>query len=187
MWIKTRLPLAALPLLALLSGSASAENGFYAFGIAGTSRVDTTYDIFNSVDDDQTGFSVGVGFALNQNFSIEAAYLDFGTHRAQTDCPPDLLCLVVPAPARADLSGYSVSLIGSIPLGERWALYGKAGLASWDIQYRGLASAFDRSNNDLLLGAGLQWTWNDRWKLFAEYFGADDELGFAGLGARYRF
>jgi OOP family OmpA-OmpF porin len=183
----TRSPLFALPLLGLLSYSASAEQGYYLFGAAGTSQSDVAYDIFNSVDDDTAGYTIGAGYAFNDNFSLEAAYLDFGSHRAETDCPPDLLCLVVPAPARADLSGYSIALVGNIPLGERWNFYGKAGLTSWDIEFDGLASAFDRSSDDLLLGVGLNWSLNEHWKLFAEYSGTDDELDLAGVGARYRF
>jgi hypothetical protein len=187
MSIKIRSPVLALVLLALSAGSAAGDNGFYVFGAAGTAGSSSAYDIFNAVDDSDSGVSVGAGYAVSRHFSVEAAYLDLGTHRGETDCPPDLLCLIVPAPARADLTGYSVSLIGSLPLGERWAFYGKAGLASWDIEFHGFASVFDRSNDDLLLAAGLRWSANDRWKLFAEYSSADDELSFAGVGASYRF
>ncbi len=186
MLTRTRSPLLAL-LLVLITGSAAADNGFYVFGAAGTALSSSAYDIFNAVDDTETGYFVGAGYAINRHFSVEAAYLDFGTHQGETDCPPDLLCLIVPAPARADLTGYSISLIGSIPLGERWALYGKAGLARWDIEFHGFASDFDRSWDDRLPGASLKWSVSDRWKLLAEYSDVVDELAFAGVGASYRF
>jgi opacity protein-like surface antigen len=48
-------------------------------------------------------------------------------------------------------------------------MYGKVGLVGWEIEFKDISSAFDTSGKDFLYGAGLRWSIDDHWKVFAEY------------------
>jgi opacity protein-like surface antigen len=85
------------------------------------------------------------------------------------------------------LTAYSLSVIGSIPLTDRFDVFGQVGIASWDVDFKGISSAFDASGEDLLYGAGLRWSMDDHWMVSVEY--EKVELGFdtAGIGVSYHF
>jgi hypothetical protein len=148
-------------IVALFSEIATAQSGFYVFGAFGNTDTDVALGSLNRVDDDNSSYALGAGYVFTRNISLEGAYLDFGSHRGETDCPPGFTCLVIPVSAQADLTGISLSLIGSIPLTDSLDVYGKFGFISWDIGFNGFSSAFDNSGEDLLYGAGLRWSIDD--------------------------
>jgi hypothetical protein len=187
MLIKKAFIVAAFVLLIIFSRSAAAQSEFYVLGSIGNTSSDASLGSLNRIDDDGSSYSMGAGYAFNNNFSIEGAYLDFGSHDAATDCPPGFSCLVIPVATQADISGISLSLIGSIPLTDRLDAYGKIGLVSWDIEYSGISSAFDISDQDLLYGAGLRMAVNEDWTVFAELEKVQLDLTVASIGVSYHF
>ncbi len=66
-------------------------------------------------------------------------------------------------------------------------MFGKVGFVSWDIDFIGISSAFNASGEDLLFGAGLRWSIDDHWKVFAEYEKVELDLNTASIGVRYHF
>ncbi len=178
---------AGVLVLALISDTAVAQSGFYIFGDVGNTDFDISFNAQNRIDGDTDSYAFGAGYTVNRNFSLEAAYQDFGSQNATTDCPPGFACagLVVPLLTKADLTAYSLSVIGSIPLTDKLDVYGQVGIASWDVNYKGISSVFDTSGEDLLYGAGLRWTIVDNWKVLVEY--EKFELGFdtASIGVSY--
>ncbi len=175
--------------LVALSDVAIATQGVYVFGSYGSTGTDVSLDTATRVDDSRGSFRIGAGYAVNRNFSLEAAFHKFAGQSATTDCPPDFACagLVVPLVTRADSTAYSLSFIGSVPVTDRFGVFGKVGLASWDVDFRGISSAFDASGEDLLYGAGLRWSLDDQWSIFAEYEKLELEVDTAGIGLSYRF
>ena len=175
--------------LAILSDAAIAEGNFYVSGAMGNADADISLNAQNRVYGDDDGYTLGGGYTFNQNLSLEVAYKDFGRQSAATDCPPDFACvaLVIPLTTTADLKAISVSLIGSIPLTEKFELFGEVGIASWDVDYEGISSAFNTSGEDLLYGAGVRWAINDNWKVFVEYGKIDLDFETAGVGMSYHF
>ena len=175
--------------LVLFNDTSVAESDFYVFGKFGKTNSGITFTTENRVDSDNDSYALGVGYTVNQNFSLQAAYQGFGSHNATTGCPPGFACvgLVLPLSTRADLKVVSLSAIGSIPLTDRFDVFGKVGIASWNVDYTGISSAFDTSGEDLLYAAGLRWSIDDNWKISAEY--EKVELGFdtAGIGVSYHF
>jgi predicted porin len=174
-------------IVALFSEVAAAQSGFYVYGAVGNTDSEITLGGLNRVADDNSSYAVGAGYAFNRNISLEGAYLNFGSHFGETDCPPGFTCLVVPVSAGADLTGISLSLIGSLELTARLDVYGKVGIVSWDIDFTGISSAFNASGEDLLYGAGLRWSIDDHWKVFAEYGKVELDLNTASIGVRYHF
>ncbi len=173
--------------LAFVSENAVAESSFYVFGAFGNTDSDVALGGLNRVDDDNSSYSLGAGYALTRNLSLEGAYQDFGRHDGETDCPPGFTCLVIPLSAQADLTGISLSLIGSFPLTGSLDVYAKFGLVSWDIDFKDISSAFDASGEDLHYGAGLRWSIDDHWKVSAEYGKVDLGFDTAGFGVSYHF
>jgi OOP family OmpA-OmpF porin len=177
----------AVLMLALFSNAAHAQNDFYLLAALGATNSDVALGGINRVDDDNVGYALGAGYAFSPNISIELAYQDFGDQNSETDCPPGYACLVIPVTTRADLTAVSLSILGSVPFTNNLDAYGRLGIASWDIAFNGISSAFDASGEDFLLGAGLRWSLDDRWKIFAEYTRLDLDLDTASLGLSYHF
>lgn len=180
---------AVIVMLAILSDTAIAQSDFYVFGAFGNTNSDISFNAQNRIDGDNDSYELGAGYTVNRNFSLQAAYQVFGSQNATTDCPPGFACagLVLPLRTKADLTAYSLSVIGSIPLTDRFDVFGQVGIASWDVDFKGISSAFDASGEDLLYGAGLRWSMDDHWMVSAEY--EKVELGFdtAGIGVSYHF
>jgi OOP family OmpA-OmpF porin len=176
-------------MLTTLSDTAIAQNGFYVFGAFGNTNSDIYINFDSRVHDDSNSYKFGAGYAVNRNLSIEAAYQVIGSQNAITGCPPDIVCieLVFPLVAKADLTAWSLTVTGSIPLTDRFDVFGKAGIARWDIGFDGISSAFDTSDEDLLYGAGLRWSEGDHWKVFVEYEKVELGVDTVGIGVSYYF
>lgn len=100
--------------LAFSSSAFAADKGFYLGGGLGQSR--TTSSATN-VATTGTSFKLLGGYSFNQNFAVEAEYVDLGSFAAVTG---------------TDIKGnaFGVSAVGTIPLGEVFSLYGKVGATS---------------------------------------------------------
>lgn len=170
-----------------LAGTAAAQSNAYVFGAIGDASSDVALGGLNRVDDDNNSLKVGLGYAFLPNMSVELAYQDFSRHDGETDCPPGFACLVIPVSARADLTGISLAAVGSVPLSDSLSVYGKIGIFSWDVEFEGISSAFDDSGEDLLYGAGLKWSIDDRWSIFGEYEGVDLDLDIIQIGVSLNF
>lgn len=183
-----RLPFVVGVLLtAFLSGTAAAQSDIYIFGAIGDTNSGVALGGLNRLDDDNSSYTLGAGYEFTPNVSLEVAYQDFSSHDGKTDCPPGFTCLVIPLLAQADLTGVSLTLVGSIPLTDRLDAYGRVGFVSWDVEFKGISSAFDASGEDLLYGAGLNWSIDDHWKVFAEYGRLELDLDTASIGVSHHF
>ncbi len=179
--------IAILSLLILFSNMAFAQSDFYVFGAFSTTDSDLVLSDLTGVNDSDNGFSLGAGYAVTPNFSLEAAYQDFGSPNGGSDCPPEFFCLVIPVSTKADITGLSLSLVGNLPITDKFDLYGKIGLVGWDIDFSGISTAFDDSGEDFLFGAGLRLSIDDHWKAFVEYQKLDLDLKTASIGIGYKF
>lgn len=177
----------AILFMSLLSHIAVAQSDFYIFGAIGNADADVALGGRNSVEDDGSSFMLGGGYKFSENFSLEAAYLDFGKQNGQTDCPPGFACLLIPLRTEADVTALSVSVIGSFRISDTLDGYGRLGVTSWDVEYDGISAAFDDSGEDLHYGIGLRWSFEDHWKVFAEYTQIDLDIDSVSFGIRYDF
>ena len=176
-----------LLLATLFAGTATAQSNAYVFGAIGNTDSDIALGGLNRVDDDNSSYKLGAGYTFTPHLSLEIAYQDFDRHSGETDCPPGFACLVIPVAARADLTGVSLAVVGSVPLLDKLSAYGKLGILRWDVKFEGFSSAFDDSGEDLLYGAGLKWSIDDRWNVFAEYEGVDLDADTLQVGVSFHF
>jgi len=182
-----KLLLTALATFALLGQIANAQSGFYLAGALGSSDSGVDLGGINRADGNDSSYTVGMGYTFSRNFSIEANYHRFGTPNAQTNCPPGFACILIPLRTEADVTGISLSLVGTIPVSDRLDVYAKIGILSWEVDFKGISSAFNDTGEDLLYGAGLNWSINDRWSLFLEYSGVDLDIDTGSVGMRFNF
>ena len=175
--------------LIVLSNTAVAQGDFYVLGSLGNTDIDVSFKAEYQIAGGRGSYKLGAGYAFNRYLSLEAAYSDFGNEHARTDCPPGLVCaeMLFPIRTTADSKAYSFSAIGGIPLTDRFDVYGKIGVASWDIDFAGSSSVFDASGEDLFYGAGVRWSLDRQWRIFAEFNKVEIGLDTAGIGVNYHF
>lgn len=103
---------AAALLSAAVSLPAHAASGAYAGIKAGSTRVG-----FNALSkSSDTGYGVLLGYQYNRNFAVEGEYTDFGRFTTAAGVT-----------GKSDAWGFS--LVGILPFEDRFAAYGKLGIA----------------------------------------------------------
>ena len=111
---------------------------------------------FGTVDiedfDNATGFELLGGYNFNQNFAIEASYVDFGNSNDN-----DLSELEISSDTLA------LSVVGKIPLGNNFELYGQLGYHMWDIglSMGGFGSIGSIDGSDMFYGIGANYNLNN--------------------------
>ena len=200
-----------------LAASANAE-GWYVVVFGGeassegldqdeldASLVDVGFDLqSSSLDDSDTGFGAALGYQVNENFAAELSYVDLGdvSYQASNEqANPANESVTLDTSA----AGPVFSLLGILPVGERWDLYGRAGLALMDSEGEASATAGDvtdrisdsTNRSNMVLGAGVQYDVSDRFGIQLEwdrYFdvGSEEIVGESdidlfALGLRYNF
>jgi OmpA-OmpF porin, OOP family len=117
---KAQLPcMAALALIAGQSMAQEAAGPYVGGAIAQVRLEDSLGDL--SLDASDTGFKLFGGYAFNENFAVELAYIDGGT-------PEDNIMGVS---VEIDPSAIQASAIGSIPFSDAFSMYLRAALLSW--------------------------------------------------------
>jgi hypothetical protein len=141
-----------------------------------------------TVDETDVGWSVMLGYRVNKYLAAELSYMDAGeaslTERYSTPPPysfPDVLNTYT-----VSSSGPAVSVLGSLPLSERWEVFLRGGVlfAKQEVEARVIiqsptainARPIERDYSDEIftVGAGVQWTFLPRWTARLEYQRSDD-------------
>lgn len=176
----------AFPLLLVASLACTPDvhaGEFYVGADLNRSFVDENIDVDGIdvlLDGETTGGRLLFGYAFNDFFAAEIAHVDFGEL--------DQSALGLSLSAEAD--GQELAVLGRLPLGERFALYGRLGYISWDgdVGVDNLTAGI--SGNDISVGAGLEFAASDSLSLGlnATRYRLDDlDLAVVGLGIRFRF
>jgi OOP family OmpA-OmpF porin len=145
-----RMLLPALTLALIGTTAQAADNGFYLG--AGVSKAKVN-DIFGSGSDlnlDNTAWKAIAGFRPIDLFAVEANYMDLGSESRSFGL----------GTAHADAKAFSAYAVGFLPIPVPFLdIYGKAGLARWDLKGNtsGVALVrFDDSGTELAWGGGAQ-------------------------------
>ena len=179
------------------------QNLIDAFGTVGLTIVDATSDL----DDSDTGFGIAGGYQVNPWFAAELAYVDLGdiAYDASGTVTDGISTFDADFGLEQSAAGPVFSLLGIWPIGERFSVFGRLGIALMsvdadvDVTIDGVPAAdsasTDRSN--LMYGVGGEYLFNERfgvrlgWDRYAEV-GSEDLTGdtdydLVTLGLRYNF
>lgn len=111
--------------------------------------------VVTACDEKDTSWKLFGGYQFNRNFALEGGYVDFGKVTASGTV------LGVPVSARAEANAFELLAVGTLPLTDRFSLYGKAGLFRWDAKAEGTVLGItvrERAKDiDLTFGAGLKY------------------------------
>lgn len=180
---------------AAMAGAAHAwEPGPYlGFALGGTSYdLDVSdYDDGNlvgsrSVDDSDTGYKLYGGYRITPNIGVEVYYVNLGdsTFRGRAGAAVEYWC-EGPVSSKVEVDGFGASLLGGMPIGRDFSIYGKAGIFAWDWDARETDSCGtfrdSESGTELAFGAGVSYQINYMTSVHVEWERYMDVLdGFSG-------
>lgn len=203
----TALALAGMALPAM----AQAQDGWYigaGGGLAHTQidRFEITADLNNAgyqvtdfqEDERDFGYKLFAGYQFTKNFSFEASYFDLGEFSYQATTVPTGM-----KTGELDFRGWSLDLIGMLPMSERSSLYARVGAhnSASSVEFVGTGAvnvinpSFRKTSMDHKLGLGYQYQMSDHFamRLEVERYSMDDAVGnrgdidFLSLSLLYRF
>lgn len=131
------------------------------------------FAVSTEVDDVDAGFSATVGYRINRYLAAELSYTDFGEYeRIERYSTAPLVRYEI------GVSGPSLAVLGSLPLGEQWELFLRGGVlfADQEVSTKVSSRSFGRNYSDevIVAGAGVQWSFAKRWATRLEYQRTDD-------------
>ena len=242
MKVSTSLLLATL----LVTPVAMADNGFYVGAGLGGARVEldmiennllpepTNPPNSDTIDGTNFGASSFVfkgfaGYKFIDYFAVELGYVDLGEAEdnfcflnSSGQCAPDpglaqtILNNSNPWTVTAEIQGWTLEAVGILPIAERWDLFMKLGLFSWDSTLTALdevvvspgrpsslppvfgieqpnqtPTVIDASGDDLTIGVGGNFDATDHISIRAEFQWFDvpfaDTVWIATMSGYYRF
>lgn len=164
---------------AALGAHAEDHSGFYLGGSIGEATNESGE--FKGSD---TAFKLSGGYAFNQYFGIEVAYIDAGTQ-------DDTIGLTE---FETESTGIIASAVVRLPIGERFAMFSKAGYAFYDSETTArlgnLSARESGSDEDFAYGFGIELAVWGGLKLRAEYEAvnvSEGDFQIVSAGAVYKF
>ena len=180
--------------VALLLASALAQaqdSGFYLGGALGQSKLKdwcsgaTATAFFNSCNDTDTSWKLLGGYRFNRYVGVEASYIDWGEVTASVTVSGTV------AEVAAKQQSYGLAAVGTLPIGERFELFGKAGFLMTEQETRRITpnpSTVDRDESELHYGLGARFLFTRNWVARAEWENTDKlKVEMLSIGVEYRF
>ncbi|MBL3601376.1 MAG: outer membrane beta-barrel protein [gamma proteobacterium endosymbiont of Lamellibrachia anaximandri] len=158
------------------------------------------YSTTSTLDDTDIGWKLFGGYQWNPNLAVEAALVDLGQVTSRISGNFGDLDAFVADVARVhpySARGISASIVGELPVAQRFRLFGKVGLFFWDadidarFEVGGQPISFDSKQGvDPVFGAGMKFHINKKTALRVEWerYEIDrDSVQLFSAGAEYRF
>jgi len=94
---------------------------------ASVARVNSSAELSEfTVDSDDAGLTLGLGYAFNRYVQVQASDADLGEHSA-TDCPPPRLCIFQNSDS-VDFEVFALAAQGTLPLPDYFDVYARGRL-----------------------------------------------------------
>ncbi|RLJ16827.1 hypothetical protein DJ031_15245 [bacterium endosymbiont of Escarpia laminata] len=158
------------------------------------------YSTTSTLDDTDIGWKLFGGYQWNPNLAVEAALVDLGQVTSRISGNFGDLDAFVADVARVhpySARGISASIVGELPVAQRFRLFGKVGLFFWDadidarFEVGGQPISFDSKQGvDPVFGAGVKFHINKKTALRVEWerYEIDrDSVQLLSAGVEYRF
>ena len=165
--------------LALLAGSTAWAEGFYAGAGIGLTKIEDEEGGV-SFDDTPLGFKLIAGYDFTENFAIEGSYVNSGEGEDS----------IMGVDVEAELTAFTVSAVGLLPVSDTVTLFGKLGLYTGESEVTAFGISADDDEDGLTVGGGLRFKMNDQFSLRGEFDWYDtdlDTLWSIGVGFQYGF
>ena len=184
---KTLLPAllgAALLPMALLPMAAQAATDLYIGASLGSAHLDENIDGVG-FDSDANSYRLFGGIQFGDALGIEAGYLDFGEFSETID--------IGGIPSSTEISGDGWTLGGTLaaPLGDRFAIFGRAGVFFWDADVVVDGFSIDTPGDENpYYGGGLRLDFSEQFSLTGDWtrYELDEvDTDVISLGFQYRF
>lgn len=176
---------AALGLTAAMAAQADTQPGFYAGVGIGEATMKVEVPGFDDFDASDTAFKIFGGYTFNQYFAVELSYFDGGAPNESFGS----------GSVEVELTGLNASAVGRLPLADTFALFGKIGFASYDVEGTGrvgnqTVGTFEGSDEDVSYGIGAAFSFAQTFEIRAEYEAIDfsgGDFNVLSLSGLYRF
>ena len=171
--------------LILFAGPINAYAGdFYLGASVGNATLNEDFDGLD-VDDNSTAFRIVAGWRFNDYFSLEGGYHDFGDFEQFFDDVGG------PSTAKLSADGFIMGATGRVPVSERFALTGRAGMFFWNgsAEINNVSQATPEDSN-LYLGAGVSFDVSKSFQLTGDWTRYELESAASGVfsvGLQYQF
>ena len=176
-------------LFLLVAASARAQDsGFYLGGSLGQSKLQEWCDTggssitLTSCKDTDTSWKVLGGYRFNRYVAAEATYVEWGEVTASTSTGVDVA---------AEQHSYGLAVVGTLPLGRGFELFGKAGFLMTEQETRRVRpnpSTVDRDETELHYGLGAKYAFTRNWALRGEWEKTEKlKVEMLSIGVEYRF
>lgn len=168
----------------------AAESGVYLGLDAGQAEAHKYCDNITNCDSADTTVRGEVGYQFNDNLGAELGYTSFGTLFKANDNNVN---------AKQDASAWTASALGTLPIAERFGVFGRLGFARYNVSNSGTVQGVpveDKNTTKPYFGAGVKFDLTSSWMLRAEYQLYTDISGVGGkkdnvqgwyAGGVYRF
>ena len=168
------------------------DGGFYLGGALGQSKLKEWCDTGGSTtaslpacDSKDTSWKILGGYRFNRYVAAEATYIDWGEVTATVRNNANGRTVDV----AASQSSYGLAVVGTLPLGERFELFGKAGFLNTEQDQRvSPSSTASRDESELHYGLGARFLFTRSFAARAEWETTDKlKVEMLSIGVEYRF
>ena len=125
--------------------SAAERTGYAGVGVGRSSLDESGFD-------DDTGYKIFGGYQFNKHVAFEGAYIDLGNFTSSSS-------------SSVSVNGFQATALGMVPIGQKFRVFGKAGL-------------FHNGGTDLTYGLGFEWGnkigVRAEWERFTDVSGSAD-------------
>ena len=179
-----------LAFLAPVAAAQAQDRGFYLGGALGQSKFKEWCDTGGSTtatlpacDDTDTTWKILGGYRFNRYIAAEATYIDWGEVSATARITATGRTIDV----AASQVSYGLAAVGTLPLGQRFELFGKAGFVNTE-QDTTSATTVTRDETELHYGVGVKYAFTRNWALRGEWESTDTlKVELLSIGVEYRF
>ncbi len=175
----------------IATSHAAPANGFQIGIDGGQAEARGVCDNVTNCDSSDTSYRANIGYQFNPFVSAEVGYTSFGTTVDTQDGSGS---------ASQEAGAITASVVGTIPIGERFGLFGRVGAARYDLDNSGTIQGVPVEDGDNstkpFFGAGAKFHLTDNFALRAEYQvyrdlaginGNDDDIHAWSGGAQFTF
>lgn len=180
---------------AIAADMAAGDAGWYAgfsagrtdFGVSDSDLAGVGF--VGSVDDDDTGWKVYGGYQFTKNWGVEFGWVDLGEVDAKGTV------LGVPVTVKAEVDGWTLSGVGTLPFTNNFSGFAKLGIIRADVDAKasggGVTGSADDTSTEWTAGLGVKYDFTRNvglraeWERFNDLGGDDADL--LSIGVVFKF